>query len=58
LAVPAIGYVAVYLLEVVLLVATLVVMATLLRRQAKARHTRTGADPSASHSSQRQWSTP
>jgi BCD family chlorophyll transporter-like MFS transporter len=41
LAVPASGYVAVYLLEVVLLVATLVVMATLLRRQTKTRHTRT-----------------
>jgi MFS transporter, BCD family, chlorophyll transporter len=58
LAVPATGYVAVYLLEVALLVATLVVMATLLRRQAKARHTRREAGPSASHSSQRQWSTP
>ncbi len=54
LAVPATGYAFVYSLEIVLLLATLVAMATLVRRQALARH-----NPAVErHASPHQWSAP
>jgi BCD family chlorophyll transporter-like MFS transporter len=59
LAVPATGYAAVYLVEIVLLVATLIAMATGLRRQAQARQTsRPSENPSSPHPSSHQWSAP
>jgi MFS transporter, BCD family, chlorophyll transporter len=54
LAVPATGYAFVYGLEIVLLVATLIAMAALVRGDAQARHAR--GHPG--HPSQHQWSAP
>jgi BCD family chlorophyll transporter-like MFS transporter len=59
LAVPATGYAAVYAVEIVLLVATLVAMATLLRSPAQARQTSCPSDASSSpHQTSHQWSAP
>jgi MFS transporter, BCD family, chlorophyll transporter len=54
LAVPATGYAFVYGLEIVLLVATLIAMAALVRREAQARQTLRNRGQSSQH----QWSAP
>jgi BCD family chlorophyll transporter-like MFS transporter len=59
LAVPATGYAAVYVVEIALLVATLIAMATLLLSPSQARQTSLSSEASSSpHPTSHQWSAP